>query len=122
MSNKLSRTLTFHLDEDALLQVYGREAVWLEHLRLTQNEKAAERKVKASQDFGLGFGIEIHQGVAAHQQVNPGDGRISNEVMTTKDHRAAQVLAKGIVAVRAFKVTLSSSAGTLHLLGVAWRA
>jgi len=53
-----------------LLQVYGREAVGVadQHLRLTQNEKAAfiERKVKASQDFGLGFGIEIHQGVAAH--------------------------------------------------------
>jgi len=34
MSNKLSRTLTFHLDEDALLQVYGREAavVWLTNI------------------------------------------------------------------------------------------
>jgi len=80
--------------------------VWLTNISALPRTKAAfiERKVKASQDFGLGFGIDTSGRCGT--LVNPGDGRISNEVMTTKDHRAAQVLAKGIVAVRAFKVTL----------------
>jgi len=106
MSNKLSRTLTF--STLMKMRCFRSTGVKLlvadQHLRLTQNEKAAFIERESEPGFWLGFGIEIHQGVAAHQQVNPGDGRISNEVMTTKDRAAASPEVGR--AVRAFKVTL----------------
>ena len=51
-----------------------------------------QREVQAAEDLRLGLGVEVHQGVAADQQVDPGDRRVLHQVVAAEDHRAAQVL------------------------------
>lgn len=50
------------------------------------------------EDLGLGLGVEVHQRVAADQQVDPGDRRVLDEVVAPEDHRTAQVLAEAVPA------------------------
>jgi hypothetical protein len=62
-----------HLHKDAVLEVQRSEQVRPreQHLRPAQEQVAVviEGKVEAGQDAVLGLGVEIHQRVAAHQQV-----------------------------------------------------
>jgi len=54
--------------------------LWLINISALQKQKATfiEGEGKSGDNFRLGFSIEIHQAVTAHQQVDPGDGRILN--------------------------------------------
>ena len=60
--------------------------------------------MKASQDPRLSFCIEIHQGVAARQQIHVGDGSILNQIMAAEDDGAPEVGAEDVAARHAFKV------------------
>jgi hypothetical protein len=73
-----------------------------QHLRLAYKQKTfiLEGKVEASQDACLGFSIEIHQGIAAYQQIEMTDGSILNQVIATKNHASAQIAAEGIGGFR----------------------
>ena len=119
------RELVRRLAEHPALQVDGREqrAVAEQHLRLPQeqNPRRGEREVEAGEDAGLGLGVEVHQGVAAHEQVDPRDRGVLHEVVAPEDHRPAQVLAEDVPAARVVEVPLEQlGRDAAHLaLGVA---
>jgi hypothetical protein len=48
--------------------------------------------MKAGQDAALRFGVEVHQGVTADDQVDARDRRILDEVVAAEDDRAPQLL------------------------------
>src|SRR3712207_7894178 len=48
--------------------------------------------------------VEVHQRVAAGQEVDAGDGRVLHEVVAPEDERAPQVLAEGEPVVHALEV------------------
>ena len=91
------------------LEVDRREqvAVAEQHLGLAEEQHAAvgEREVEPGEDPGLGLGVEVHQRVAADQQVDPGDRGVLDQVVAAEDHRAAQVLAEDVAAGRPARST-----------------
>src|SRR5262245_11488463 len=60
--------------------------------------------MEASQTTGLHLGIEIHQRIAAYQQVQVRYRRILDQVVTAKDDRPTQVRAKHKAGANGFKV------------------
>src|SRR5258708_5269611 len=64
-------------------RIHGNEgtAVREEHLRLAQKQKTAllQRKMEPSEDSGLRFRVEVHERVAAGQQIDTGDGCVLDE-------------------------------------------
>ena len=62
------------------------------HLGPPEEEEAvlAQRVVQARDDERLGLRIEVHQGVAAGREVDPGDRGIPGQVEAAEDHRPAQ--------------------------------
>ena len=82
---------------------------------------AGASEVEAGEDAGLGLGVEVHQGVAAHEQVDPRDRGVLHEVVAPEDHRPAQVLAEDVPAARVVEVPLEQlGRDAAHLaLGVA---
>src|SRR5690606_31679261 len=89
-------------------QIDGAEKVGIreQHLRLAKKQKSGvvQGEVKTGEDARLRFGVEIHQHVAADEQVNTGDGRVLNQIVAAKDDGAAQILAKGVAAVVVIKI------------------
>ena len=81
------------LAEDPLLQVHRNEerVTPQQHLGFAQEEIAlfAEGVVQARQDPGLRLRLEVHQGIAADQQVDARDRRILDQVVAPEDDRAA---------------------------------
>ena len=92
-----------HLAKDPPLEIAGANSVAVgdQHLRLAeqQNPVVASAKWKRREDPRLRLGGEVHQRVAADQQVDPRDRRVLDQVVATEDDRAAQILAKDVAAV-----------------------
>ena len=65
-----------------------------------------EREVEASQDLRLRLGGEVHQRVAAHQQIDARDRRVLDEVVAAEDHAPTQVLAKHVALIGALEEAL----------------
>ena len=86
------------LAEDVLGQVHDLKHLGPGHqgLRPAEEQVAArdERELEVGQDPGLDLGGEVHEGVAAGEQVDPGDGRVLDQVMTSEDQGPAQVAAE----------------------------
>jgi hypothetical protein len=85
-----------HLHEHALLQLHRRERAHEveQHLRLAEREEAAltQREVEPADNLTLRLVVEVHQRVAAEQQVDPRNRRVIEQVVAAEDHAAAQVL------------------------------
>ena len=77
-----------------------------QHLGLAEEEDAVvgQGEVEPAQDPGLGLGVEVHQRVAADEQVDPGDGGVLHEVVAAEDERAPQVLAEDVPVVDLLEV------------------
>src|SRR5205085_8922878 len=77
-------------------------------LRLAEEEVAAlaEGEVEARQDSSLRVGVEVHQRVAAHEDVDAGDGRVLHQIVPPEDHGAPQVLAEYHVVAVGLEVAL----------------
>ena len=103
------------LGEDPALQVHRDERIVVgqERLGLAEEEEPAlvQREVEPLEDAGLGLGVEVHQGVAAGQEVDPGDRRVLDQVVAAEDHRAAEVLVEGVSAVVHLEVLLQQRGG-----------
>ena len=78
-----------------------------QRLGLAQEQEAAvvQGEVEPVEDPGLGLGVEVHQGVAAGQQVDPRDRRVLDQVVAAEDHRAAEVLVEDVAAVASARST-----------------
>ena len=96
------------LRKTAVLEVQRGEpvAVAQQHLGVPEEQHALrrQRKMQAAQHISLRLGVEVHQGVAAHQQVDPRDRRVLDQVVAAEDHRPAQVLVKYVAAVDLLEV------------------
>jgi hypothetical protein len=91
-------------------EVDGREepVVREQHLGLAQEQQAGrvERVVQPAEDARLRLGGEVHEGVAAQQQVDVRDRCVLDQVVAAEDHRPAEVLAEGEPAVLRREVRL----------------
>ena len=89
-----------HLPEHAPLELDRREQILVrdQHLGLAEQQHAVvvEREVEPPQDLRLRLGGEIHQRVAADEQVDAGDRRILDEVVAAEDHASPEVLAEHV--------------------------
>ena len=98
------------LVEDPPLDVRRAEQVGVrdEHLRLAQHEHAVvvEREVEPAQDPRLRLGVEVHERVAADEQVDPGDRGVLHEVVAAEDHRTPEVAAERVALVGALEEAL----------------
>ena len=83
-------------------------ALGQQRLRLAQEKYARgrQREMEARQNPRLGLGVEVHQAVAADQQVHPGDRRVLDQVVAAEDHRAPQLLVEDVPIVLALEVLL----------------
>src|SRR4051794_20628371 len=91
-----------------------------EHLGLAEEQVAprVQREVEAPQDARLRLRIEVHERVAARQEVDPRDRRVLGEVVAPEDHRPAQVLAERVALVALLEVALEERGrDRLDLLG-----
>ena len=78
----------------------------------------AEGEVEVGEDAGLCIGVEVHEHVAADEQVEPGDGSVLHQVVAPEDHRAAQVVAEDVAAHQRLEVPLPAVGGDgAHLVG-----
>src|SRR5439155_9900716 len=110
------------LHEDAVLQVDRTEhaGVHKEHLRPPQEEEArvVEREVETGEDLALGLEVEVHEGVAAHEQVETRDRRVLDQVQVPEDNRLAQLLAEDVAGRRTLEVPVAEVGGDgLEILG-----
>ena len=103
------------LAEDPALEVDGGEhvAVRDHHLRLAEHQRPviAQREVEVAQDPALGLRVEVHQRVAAEEQVDPRDRRVLHQVVAAEDDRPPQVLAEREPGVGALEVPLAQRLG-----------
>ena len=67
--------------------------------------------MQAAQHVSLCFGIQVHQGVAAHQQVDTRDRRIANQVVAAEDDRPPQVLVDDVAAAGVIEVPFEQRLG-----------
>src|SRR5215470_10256809 len=65
-----------------------------------------ERKMKSRENASLGVGVEIHQGVATHEQIETGDRRVMDQIVTAKNNRASEIALENQLAVGAFEKAL----------------
>ena len=108
----LANARVVHLDENAVLEIYGAEQVGVrkQHLRFSEKQQTVlvQREMKAGDDARLRLGVEVHQRVAADEQIEPRYRRIMNEIETTEDHRAAQLrFHRELIGVRALEIFFS---------------
>jgi hypothetical protein len=98
------------LAERAVLEVEGLEqcAVAEQPFGLAEEEHpgVGECEVEPRQDPRLRLSCEVHQRVAAAQEVDPGNGRVLDEVVAAEDDRAAQILAEDVPAVGRVEVAV----------------
>ena len=72
--------------------------------------------MEAAEYVGLRLGREIHQRVAAHEQVDVGDRRVLDQVVASEDHAAPQILAEYESLIGLLKEALERLArNVLHL-------
>jgi hypothetical protein len=83
-----------------------------------QHAVLGEREVEARQDTALHLRGEVHERVAADQQVDPRDGGVLDEVVAAEDHRAAQLLTEGVPAADGFEVARAQLLGHAFDLAV----
>ena len=95
-------------------------SLWLSSISALPRNRAAvaSAKWKRLDDHSLGLGVEVHQRVAADEQVEPGDRRVLDEVVAAEDHRAAQVLAERRSGRRRARSTARRSSGGHRLDGL----
>ena len=110
------------LAEYSGFEVHGGEEVTMgqEQLGSSHEEIAAvpEGEVEATEDFGLGFPGEVHEGIPAHEEMHAGDRRVLDEVVAAEDDGPAQVLVEDISIVDAIEVALEVlGRNVLHVLG-----
>src|SRR6478752_3139288 len=91
----LARQPSFEVYRDEI------EAVRHEGFRPPEQQEPAliESKVQPRQHPSLRLRVEIHQRIAAGEQVDAGDRRVVNEIMPPEDHLPAQILAEEIEAI-----------------------
>jgi hypothetical protein len=63
--------------------------------------------MEVADDPVLRPGVEVHQSVAADEQVDPRDRRIVDDVVPSEDHAASQVLADGVPRVVPLEVPVA---------------
>ena len=101
--------------EDPVLQVDDREEVAVgEHrLRPPEKEEAAfvQGEVESLEDPLLRLRVEVHEGVAAGQQVDARDRRVLDEVVPPEDDPAPQLSVEHVAVVDAFEVPLAQLGG-----------
>src|SRR5437764_4384659 len=104
-----------HLGKDAGPQAQRGEEVGVgkQHLCPAEKEETGlvKGKVKTGHDPGLGFSVEIHQGVAAYQEVQAGDGGILDEIVAPEDDRAARLATENVVIPYQLKVLVTQFVG-----------
>ena len=104
-----------HLGKDAGPQAQRGEEVGVgkQHLCPAEKEETglAEGKVKTGHDPGLGFSVEIHQGIAAHQEVQAGDGGILDEIVAPENDRAARLGTENVAIPYQLKVLVAQFVG-----------
>jgi hypothetical protein len=105
-----SSAMVRNLDEDPPLQVDGHEEIGVgeQHLRLAEKEEAVvvQRVVKAAQDASLCLVVEVHEGVPAHEEREPRDGGILDQIVPPEDDRAAELLVEDVVRTDPIEVAL----------------
>ena len=69
-------------------------------------------KVESRQDPGLCLGIEIHENISADEQVDPRDGWVANQVVTSEDDGATELDAKNPAAE--LDIVPVAAAGLVH--------
>jgi hypothetical protein len=81
--------------EDALPHAGDLEAVAgrQQHFGLAEEQIATgtQGEVEPVDDLGLRLDVEVHQGIAADQQVEPGDRGVAGDVVAAEDHSSAQL-------------------------------
>jgi hypothetical protein len=86
--------------EDPPPEVHRPEAVAVRQQRfgLAEEDVAVlrHREVEAGKDPGLGLDVEVHQRVAADQQIDPRDRRVLHQVVAAEDQRSPQIRAKDV--------------------------
>ena len=124
-----SRGSPAHLLEEAPLELDGAEVrrVAQQHLGLAEEQHAVgpQREVQAVEDLRLGLGVEVHQRVAAGEQVDVGDRGVLDQVVAPEDHaRGAAPCGTTKRSPTGSKYRSRSSAGTASssALGVRRRA
>src|SRR5215470_8873958 len=65
-----------------------------------------ERKMKSRENASLGVGVEVHQGVATHEQVEMRDGSVMDQIVTAKNDGASEVALEDQFTVEAFEEAL----------------
>jgi hypothetical protein len=92
------RNLLLDPAEDARGEIERREEVGVseEHLGLAEEEDPplAEREVEAEEDAALRLRVQVHDRVAAREQIDARDGRVVDQIVATEDHAAAHVAAE----------------------------
>ena len=75
-------------------------AVRKEHLGAPEEQAAVllQRVAELAEDASLCFGREVHQGVAAGEQIEPRDGRISQQVVPPEDEHPAEARPEEVAA------------------------
>ena len=72
------------------------------------------------QDLGLCLSFEVHQGVAADEQVDARDRRVLHQVVPAEDHRPPQLVAERVLVALPFEIAVSQLLGDLfQVLGLA---
>ena len=67
---------------------------------------AVQREVKAREDARLRLGVEVHERVAADEEIEPRDRRVLHQVVAAEDHRAAQIRPEDEASRRALEIAL----------------
>ena len=105
------------LHEDPPLEIERSEDVPVgqEHLGAPGEEKAAviQGKVKPGQDPRLRLVVEVHQRVAAQQQIDPGDRWVLNQVVPAKDHRAPRLFVEAVAIALLIEVLFHERTGDI---------
>src|SRR5262249_8071478 len=108
-----ARDTPCQLSKDTPPQIYRCKGIRVckQHLSTSQYEEAivVQTEMKAGQDAVLRLRIEIHERVAADQQINARDGRILQKIMPAKDDRAPQVFIEDEAARYRVKILFQQS-------------
>ena len=71
-----------------------------------------EREVEPAQDPRLRLGVEVHERVAADEQVDARDRRVLHEVVAAEDHRRRRSRRNVVALVGALEEALERPRGT----------
>ncbi len=83
-----------------------------------QHPLGGEREVEPVEHISLCLGVEIHQRVAAQQQIDTRYGCILDEVVAPEDHRPAQVLVQRVASAHQIEMPAQHVLGhRLHRFG-----